>query len=339
MRKLRQFKIILQLAALLGLAALWPDAERVVLSVFPAKAVAVAVIFFVTGVSLETRNLFKAVGSFKIHAFIQAFSFVLFPLLVSATHFPLDAMSGGQLTIGLYALACVPTTMSSCVVFTMLAGGNRAVALLNAVAGNLMGLVLSPLLFVALARAGQVEVDIDKLLILRKIGTLVVLPFVAGQICPARITSFFCNRKRLCAGINESAILMVVFFSFCSLFRMESHSLTARHLLLLAAYLVAVHLATLGAVVVSVPALRVSREDRIAATFTAPQKTLAFGLPLIMVFCAKTPDISPGLVSLPLILYHSIQLVVSAFVKDRLLQKGSGQKEMKDWTGSTGSTG
>ena len=323
MQKVGQFKLIFQLAALLGLAALWPDAESVILSVFPAKAAAVAVIFFVTGVSLETRNLFDAVGSIKIHAFIQTFSFVLFPLLIAATHFPLDAMLDGQITIGLYALACVPTTMSSCVVFTMLAGGNRAVALLNAVFGNLMGLVLSPMLFVALTRAGHVEVEIDKLLILRKIGTLVVIPFILGQLCPARVRSAFRNRKRLCAGINESAILVIVFFSFCSLFRMESGSLPPRHLLSLTAYLVAVHLVTLGLVLASVQLLRVPRADRIAATFTAPQKTLAFGLPLIMVFCARTPGISPGIVSLPLILYHSIQLIAASFVKDRLLSRGT----------------
>ena len=89
----------------------------------------------------------------------------------------------------------------------------------------------------------------------------------------------------------------------------------------LAPFLVIARMVPGRAVAVSVPILRVPREDRIAAYFTAPQKTLAFGLPLIMVFCARNPGISPGLVSLPLILYHSIQLVVAALVRDRLVSR------------------
>ncbi len=52
----------------------------------------------------------------------------------------------------------MPTTVSTNVVFTQQAGGNAAVALINAVVGNIIGIFVSPgLLTLYLQESGQVR--------------------------------------------------------------------------------------------------------------------------------------------------------------------------------------
>ena len=51
-----------------------------------------------------------------------------------------------ELAPGVMAAMCIPTTTSTCVLFTKLAGGDDALAAFNAAAGNVAGVVWSPLM-------------------------------------------------------------------------------------------------------------------------------------------------------------------------------------------------
>ena len=63
----------------------------------------------------------------------------------------MDAMKGidrrEEIKAGLFALACLPTTVSSCTVFTGMAGGNVSGAIFNAALANMAGVFITPLLF------------------------------------------------------------------------------------------------------------------------------------------------------------------------------------------------
>jgi sodium/bile acid cotransporter 7 len=63
-----------------------------------------------------------------------------------------------------------------------------------------------------------------------------------------------------------------------------------------------------------------NEKDRIAILFCAPQKTLAMGLPLIAAVLSSRPELE-GLATLPVILYHPIQLVIAGFLEQRI-QRG-----------------
>jgi len=62
----------------------------------------------------------------------------------------------------------------------------------------------------------------------------------------------------------------------------------------------------------AIPFLHFSRRERITALFCSPQKSLAIGLPLINIFYAGNP--ASGLVSLPLLTYHPMQLLVASTI-------------------------
>lgn len=72
----------------------------------------------------------------------------------------------------------MPTTISSNVVFTRLAGGNEAVAVVNAVIGNLIGIFLSPAwLYLYLGQGGKAPYGT----VIRGMALTVMAPLAVGQ--------------------------------------------------------------------------------------------------------------------------------------------------------------
>jgi len=183
MTVIRRFRLSLQIVALLVLAFLWPRIGVALESALSAKKGAIVLIFVVTGLTLNTRQLPESLGKFRVHLLTLTVMFVVFPLVILLTHAPFDGVAGGQLTVGLFAMASLPTTIFSCVVFTSLAGGDSAAALFNSVFANLAGIVVSPILFVFLSRAGNVSLNVDKVALFASVVWLVLLPFAVGQLC------------------------------------------------------------------------------------------------------------------------------------------------------------
>jgi len=58
-----------------------------------------------------------------------------------------------------------------------------------------------------------------------------------------------------------------------------------------------------------------SREDKIAAMFCGSKKTLASGVPMAKLIFAANPAL--GLILLPIMVYHPMQLVICGFLAER----------------------
>ena len=56
------------------------------------------------------------------------------------------------------------------------------------------------------------------------------------------------------------------------------------------------------------------RQDQISIMYTAPQKTLAMGAPLLTMYFSNNPEIL-GIVLLPIIFYHSWELLFGGIIK------------------------
>jgi sodium/bile acid cotransporter 7 len=81
---------------------------------------------------------------------------------------------------GLLALSVLPTTINICVAQTLAAGGNMGTAIFNAIAANVVGVFLTPVLAVLVMGAGK---GVSLLGTLSKLGNIVILPLACGQIC------------------------------------------------------------------------------------------------------------------------------------------------------------
>jgi sodium/bile acid cotransporter 7 len=96
------------------------------------------------------------VSRWRLHLFVQVFTFGVFPLL----WIPFRAAAGRavppDLMLGFFYLCALPSTISSSVAMTAIARGNVPGAIFNATLSSLLGVFLTPLLVsVAFAGAGE----------------------------------------------------------------------------------------------------------------------------------------------------------------------------------------
>jgi solute carrier family 10 (sodium/bile acid cotransporter), member 7 len=208
-------------------------------------------------------------------------------------------------------LCVLPSTVQSSIAFTSIARGNVPAALCAATASNLFGIVLTPLLAGLLLSAHSVFSASG-------VGDIVLellLPFAVGQLTRPWIGEWVGRNKHLVGLVDRGSILLVVYVAFSEgVTHGIWHQLDATQLMSLAlldaALLAAVLLATTGISRL----LGFSRADEITIVFCGSKKSLASGLPMANVLFAGQ---SLGLVVLPLMLFHQIQLMVCAALARR----------------------
>ena len=316
-RRIKSQWFSLALVGLFALAWVAPAVPRLVNVDDVAKYACVVLIFFLTGLVLKTEEALRGLASWRVHIFVQGFSFGLVPLVCWLALRPWVESLPEGLVIGFYLLAAVPTTITSCVVLTQLAGGNFAAALFNAVLGNILGVVVSPALLLVMIGTSELSVELDARRILTKLALVVLLPLACGQLAHRLRVARGDGLRRVASYTNRICILLIVYFAFGNLFSEPPASTSFRDVFLPLLALVPAHLVLLVLSYTGARVLGLRREDRVAVVFCAPQKTLGMGLPLLATALASRPDLV-GMASLPLVLYHALQLLVAGLLVDRL---------------------
>ncbi len=276
-----------------------------------ASTAMIASMFFLQGARLAPRAALAGARHWRLHAAVLGSTFLLFPALGLTAR----AVAPGLLTPALWAgvlmLCVLPSTVQSSIAFTSIARGNVAAALCAATASNLFGILLTPLLAGLLLSAhGGFSA--------RGVGDIVLqllLPFLMGQLARPWIGGWVGCHKRLTSLVDRGSILLVVYVAFSEgvtqgIWHQLDAGRFAALLLLDATLLAAVLLATAGIGRM----LGLDRADRITVVFCGSKKSLASGLPMASVLFAGQ---SLGLIVLPLMLFHQIQLMVCAALARR----------------------
>jgi sodium/bile acid cotransporter 7 len=114
-------------------------------------------IFLISGVTMPTHQLGEATQLVRAHLAIQCFNLLLMPGATAAVCAPLRASGvlSASAADGMVITAALPTTVNMCIALTRIASGDEPLAVFNAVLGNLLGTVVSPVLIFALL--GQVQ--------------------------------------------------------------------------------------------------------------------------------------------------------------------------------------
>ena len=124
------FTLIL-LAAILA-ASLWPAEGTVAAWLGRLGTLAVAVLFFIRGAALSRDQIRAGATHWRLHLFIAALTFLLFPLLV----LPIDGLAPRwipeDLALGFLYLGVLPSAVSSSIAFTAMARGNVPAAICSA---------------------------------------------------------------------------------------------------------------------------------------------------------------------------------------------------------------
>ena len=269
----------------------------------------VALIFFFQGITLPLAQMRAGAMQWKLHLVVQSFTFLLFPLLGIA----LDALVGARLTpdlrLGFLYLCVLPSTVSTSVVLTTMARGNTVGAIFNAVLSNLLGVFITPLWVAWLMKSSGRSQALGP--VIGEIVMLLLVPLAFGQVVRASsaVRAWVDARRKLLANLSSAIILFIVFAAFANSVKAQIWSQYGFSITLVAlgGVLVIYALAT-GGVELMARLLRLDRADKIAASFCAPQKTLASGVPMAKVIFGSTPGL--GLILLPIMFYHPLQLIV-----------------------------
>lgn len=304
------FVVALVLVLLLGLLVPVPAAVRDVVAT--AGDVAVTVLFLVYGMRLSTREVVAGMRNVRLQGGILSATYLLFPLLGLLLHAAAVPLLGAALATGMLYLTLLPSTVQSSVSFTSIARGNVAGAITAATLSNVLGMVLTPLLVLALmGRSGSVGLDG-----LRDVLLQLLLPFVVGQLLQPFVGGWVRARRWLTLTVDRGTILLVVLGAVTAataagVWDGVTWGMVAA-LLLLSAALLAV---MLSATWTGGRALGLDRADRVALLMAGSKKSLATGLPMAAVLF---PVATAATIAVPVIIFHQLQLVVAAVLARRL---------------------
>ena len=283
-----------------------------------ATDASIALLFFLHGSRLSPQAALAGAWHWRLHVVVMASTFVLFPALGLGARTLFPGLLTPPLWSGVILLCALPSTVQSSIAFTSIARGNVPAALCAATASNLLGMGLSPLLIGLLLNAqGGFSVHGASDIVLQ-----LLLPFAAGQLARPWIGDWALRHRTLLGLVDRGSILLVVYAAFS-----EGVTQGIWHQLSLAdlARLVAVDAALLAAVLAITTygsrLLAFSRADEVTIVFCGSKKSLASGLPMATVLLAGQ---SVGLIVLPLMLFHQIQLMVCATLAKRYAKAGWG---------------
>jgi sodium/bile acid cotransporter 7 len=143
-----------------------------------------------------------------------------------------------------------------------------------------------------------------------------ILPLAVGQACRPWLADWAKRNKHRIGLVDRATILLLVYTSFCDSFKEGIWSGSSVGQLWLIAAISAVLFALAVAVMArAARAMKFSRGDTIAAMFCGSKKTLASGVPMAKLIFGAHPGL--GLILLPIMIYHPLQLVVCGVLAQR----------------------
>lgn len=306
-------KFILLLLATIGVATLFPAQGRGLSVVSTIANIAIFSLFFFHGLRLSHEAVWAGLKHWRLQLAVLVFGFGALPLLgLSVSMLAPDFLSA-ELWLGVLFLCVLPSTVQSAIAASSMAQGNVAASVIAAALSNLSGVILTPLIFAALAQVGGAGGDLSTI---GRIAGLLLLPFALGQVARYWLAAW-AERHRVWIGrLDRTTILITVYVAFSAAVvdglwaRLDG----AEMLRLFAVVCVLLGVAMGGAWALG-GALGLAREDRITLLFSGAQKSLATGAPMARILF---PAAQAGMIVIPLMLYHQLQLTVSAWIAARL---------------------
>jgi sodium/bile acid cotransporter 7 len=320
---LRRHWFLVLLIVGVSLAALRPDWLRPVVSRVPPRAV-VGLALFIMAWGLESRSLGRA---------------LLWPLpalwaaLISYGALPALGWLAGQLLtypdyrIGLLISASVPCTLASAVLWTRMAGGSEATALLV----TLLTTATSWLATTAwLTWTTGAAVGVDTSAMMSELALVLIVPVGLGQMMRvAPPLARLAVRGRPVLGVVSRLLIFSMILQAATSVsdRLRERAELPSPLLLagVAGLCVGLHLTALAAGLGSSKLLGFDRPSQIAVAFACSQKTLPVAL---LLFETYFKDAYP-LAVVPMVFYHVGQLIVDTFIAQELARRGAAARDAK----------
>ncbi|MBK4139540.1 bile acid:sodium symporter [Corynebacterium macginleyi] len=281
---------------------------------------AIALLFFLYGARLSTQEAVSGLKHWRLHVIILAFTFAIYPLIGLALR-PLTGFIAADMYMGILFLTLVPSTVQSSVAFTSIAKGNVFGAIVSASTSNLVGVFITPILVMLLMGTGSgLHIDTS---VFGEISLLLVAPFVVGQITRRWVAGL--AKSKYTKMVDRGSIAMVVYSAFSKGVVDGIWSFISVWEIIFLVFFAALFVIFMLWLTRFISGkLRFSRGDIIAIQFCGSKKSLATGLPMASVIFASGST-SLGLLILPLMIYHQVQLMICSLLASRYAHQDEEQ--------------
>jgi sodium/bile acid cotransporter 7 len=276
--------------------------------------IGIAIVFFLHGLGLSPKAIQAGVSNWKLHVYTQSATYLAYPLLWLLLGKGLLAYLPQALAFGFCYLFVLPSTISSSVTMTSVGKGNVPGAIFNASLSSVLGVFLTPLLIQLFM--GLEGVRLDMMASVISIAKLLLLPMIVGQLLRPFLFAWTERHKAVVGKVDKLVIILIVYNAFCDSVangiwhNFSLATLAGAFVLCCVVLLVMVHLIQWGARRVGFVL-----SDEVAAVFCGTKKTLAAGVPMAKVIFGADPNL--GMLLLPIMLYHPIQIFYCAILANR----------------------
>ncbi|MGD8161970.1 bile acid:sodium symporter family protein [Pantoea sp. FN0307] len=330
MRVLRLDPMMVKLLIVVLLATFLPAKGGFVAFFEWLTTAAIALLFFMHGAKLSREKIIAGSSHWRLHLWIMFSTFVLFPILGLLLVWWHPVNLSNEIYTGFIYLCILPATVQSAIAFTSMAGGNVAAAVCSASASSLLGVFISPLL-VNLVMNIHSEMPGNGLEQIGRIMLQLLVPFVLGHLSRRWIGGWVERHRSLIGKTDQASILLVVYSAFSEA---VVNGIWHRVGVITLLWILAGSVLLLAIVlIVNLLAARLfgfKRADEITILFCGSKKSLANGVPMANILF---PAAAVGIIVLPLMVFHQVQLMVCSFIAQRYKKKNEAELQASEPTG------
>ena len=277
--------------------------------------VCIALIFTLQGIALSKKEFTQSYKPSKLPLFSLFWNFIGIPLLVLLIIFPFVNQT---LKLGFFFLSILPSTIALAVSYTDMSGGRVGTALFSTCVSNLFGALYVPFMFMLFWGQNMVA-QVGLLSVLETVLVLIIVPVLLGYFLRQKFDAAGQYLLRFKNQLVETLITVIIYDSFLDSFSKSQNahinlydSVTTIGLSLFLFSLVSF------LVWFTSRFLKVDRASRIAVFYTASQKSLCSGIPLIaLTLGAAGKSEMLGFLLLPLIFYYLFQTIFGSILTYR----------------------
>jgi solute carrier family 10 (sodium/bile acid cotransporter), member 7 len=306
-------RFVLMLIGVIALASLLPVRGAALSIVSQVSNVAIFSLFFFHGLRLSREAVWAGIRHWRLQSAVFSFTYAALPLAGLSLSLLMPSLLSPGLWIGVLFLCALPSTVQAAISSSSMAGGNVAASVVAAALSNIVGVILTPLIVAGVATVSGAGIGLGSI---GKIAGLLLLPFILGQIVHGWFGAWAERHKLWIGRMDRLTIILTVYVAFSAavvdgLWQRLTLSEFGPLMLIVSGLLAFAFTTTwwLGG------ALGFAREDRITLLYSGSHKTLATGAPMARILF---PGTEAGLIIIPLMLYHQLQLIISALLAARL---------------------
>jgi sodium/bile acid cotransporter 7 len=275
-----------------------------------ASEIIIFLIFIVSGLLIEKDQIKAGIKDIKSTFLSLLVIMIIAPTTAILVVFlPLET----GIVIGLFLVAVMPTTLSSGVVMTGVAGGNMAQALFITIVSNFISIVSIPLIlsWLLLFLNQSKELTIDQGAIIIKLTILVLVPLIIGIYAKPFVYKMIHLDKKKMQVINQCMVIGMVFVSLGGAKQvLMGKGISILYIIALVAVF---HLILLGSSSILIKIFAIKKGSSESIIFMGSQKTLPLSIMIQVSYFNEY-----GIALLVCVLHHIVHLLIDGYISARM---------------------